>query len=824
MLIFFNFHRNEQRILFKNVIHDTYFFNLNTLKLHITLILLIAFSQKTIAQLVTAGNQGPQQLVQNVLLGGGVTVSNIQYQGAAASIGYFDGSNCNIGLNEGIVMTTGTIFNTGNGTERFGPHGPNDRENAGVDNNQPGYGLLTSIVGNTTYNATVLSFDFVPFAEIVEFRYVFASEEYPEYVGSQFNDVFGFFISGPGIGNNVNIARIPGTNVPVTINNVNAGLNSAFFVNNGTGITAPQNGSPFYVQYDGFTTVLTARANVICGQTYRIVLAIADVGDGIYDSGIFLEANSFSSPVDVDISYQLSSQAYDNDYTMAEGCTNATVTITRPQDLSNVALTIPITVSGTATMGLDYTNIPTSVTLAPGQTEVTFTIDAIADALVEGVETILIDFGIPDPCGQNDYIRITLAIDDVAPVQVTVPDAVVVCPGQEVTLFASPSGGGDGYNFLWNNGETGQSITVSPTVTTTYTVTVSDNCLDQSASSSGQVVVPVYEPLLVNAQTDLVTDCPFTPHTYVAEAFGGAGDYAFIWKNQLGFVMGSGPTLDVSTSSTTFFTVTVIDLCGNEATDTVYYTITSPPLYPFVRIDTLICFGDSVMLEASGTGGLGEKFFFWPHSGETTANVWVQPTQTTTYTVIVSDECTTFSVSASATVSVYRVFANFEVTSTLLFEDVPITFQNTSQSANFFTWVFSTGYQSNQIHEQHTFGEAGTYYVTLFAENENGCVDSIMKPIYIRPEHYIYVPNTYTPDGNRTNDFFSVHTVNIVELQIAIFNRWGEAIFTANKVDFTWDGTYEGLPVPDGPYIYRIEYRTIDNETGKLIGHVNVLR
>jgi gliding motility-associated-like protein len=66
--------------------------------------------------------------------------------------------------------------------------------------------------------------------------------------------------------------------------------------------------------------------------------------------------------------------------------------------------------------------------------------------------------------------------------------------------------------------------------------------------------------------------------------------------------------------------------------------------------------------------------------------------------------------------------------------------------------------------------------------------------------------------------------VNIVELQIAIFNRWGEAIFTANKVDFTWDGTYEGLPVPDGPYIYRIEYRTIDNETGKLIGHVNVLR
>ena len=684
---------------------------------------------------------------------------------------------------------------------------------------------MTNIVGNTTYNATVLSFDFVPFAEIVEFRYVFASEEYPEYVGSQFNDVFGFFISGPGVGNNVNIARIPGNNQPVTINNVNAVSNSAYFVDNGTGTTGPQNGSSYYVQYDGFTTVLTARANVICGQTYRIVIAVADVGDGIFDSGIFLEANSFSSPVDVDISYELSSLAYDNDYTMAEGCTSATVTVSRPQNLANTTLTIPITVSGTATAGVDYTNnIPASITLAPGQLETSFTISSIADALVEGIETIVIDFGIPDPCGQNDYVRVNLAIDDVAPVQITVPDAVVICPGQEVTLFASPTGGGDGYNFVWNTGETTQSITVSPNVTTNYTVSVTDNCLGQTATATGQVVVPTYPPLLVNAQSDVVTPCPFTPHTFSAEANGGAGDYAFIWKNPLGFVMGSGPTLSVSPSTSTWFTVTAIDLCGNEAMDTVYYTITSPPLYPFVRIDTLICFGDSVLLEASGTGGFGEIFFFWPHSGETTANVWVKPSQTTTYTCIVTDECGTFSVSASATVSVSRVFANFEVTSTLLYEDAPITFMNTSQNADFYNWVFSTGYQTAQTHAQYTFSEAGTYYVTLYAENEIGCRDSIMKPIYIRPEHFIYVPNTFTPDANRNNDFFSAVTVNIVELQVAIFNRWGEAVFTSNDVDFTWDGSYNGRPVNDGTYIYRIEYRTIDNETGKLVGHVNVLR
>ena len=776
------------------------------------------------AQLVTQGNQSPTQLVQNVLLGGGVTVSNIQYQGGAASIGYFNGSNTNIGLDEGIIMTTGTIFNTGNATDRYGPHGPNDRPNAGIDNGQPGFGLLTNIVGTSTFNATVLSFDFVPFADIVEFRYVFGSEEYPEYVGSQFNDVFGFFITGPGIGTNVNIARIPGTNVPVTINNVNAQSNSQHFVDNGTGNLPPQNMSNTFVQYDGFTQVLTARANVICGEQYRIILAIADVGDGIYDSGIFLEANSFSSPVEVDISYELSSLAFDNDYTMAEGCTSAEIILTRSADNLGTELTIPITVSGTATMGVDYSNIPNSVTFAPGQSELSFTIEAFADDIEEGVESIFIDFGIPDPCGENDFIRIELAIDDVAPVQVNVPDVVVTCPGQEVTLTAYPSGGGDGYNFQWSTGATSESIVVSPSETTNYFVTVNDNCLGDTSSAIGTVIVPVFEDLSVQAQSDFITDCPFVPVTFVAEASGGAGDYAFVWSNSNGNIMGTGPTLEVAPGVSMSYAVRVIDLCGNEAFDTVSYIITSPPLAPFVRIDTMICLGDSAFLQASGTGGFGEISFFWPHSGETSSEIWVTPNQTTTYTVEVSDECRTFVREASATVTISEVSADFFFESSHFFENLPINFENTSVNANFFHWVFSTGFQSFNTHVNYAFPQPGSYDITLFAENEIGCVDSITKIIHIRPEHYIYVPNTFTPDGNRHNEFFSASTINIVELQVAVFNRWGEAVFVSEKVDFAWDGTYNGAPVPDGPYVYRIEYTTIDGESAQILGHVNVLR
>lgn len=776
------------------------------------------------AQLVTQGGQSPQALVQNVLLGGGVTVSNIQYQGAGASIGYFNGTNCNIGLNEGIIMTTGTIFNTSGGGLRYGPHGPNDFPNAGLDNGQAGYGLLTNLVGTQTFNATVLSFDFVPLADFVEFRYVFASEEYPEYVNSQFNDVFGFFISGPGVGNNVNIALVPGTNLPVAINNVHAGLNPQYFVNNGDGSTAPSNSNPSFVQYDGFTTVLTASSNVICGEKYRIIIAIADVQDGIFDSGIFLEANSFSSPVEVDISFQLSSMSFDNNYTMAEGCTSATVTVTRDQSNTGAPLTIPITVSGTATMGVDYSNIPSSVSFAPGQAEVSFTLDAFADNLVEGIESIYIDFGIPDPCGNNDFIRIELAIADVQPVQVVVPDIDVLCPGQEVMLSANATGGGDGYNYLWNTGQTSQSIFVSPAVSTQYSVTVSDNCLNETANASGMVNVPNYDPLMVFAQSDFISECPFVSHTYTAEAIDGAGDYAFIWRNANGLNVGSGPSLTVSPGVSTFYIVRAIDLCNNIAEDTVYYTITSPPLYPFVRIDTLICLGDSMYLEASGTGGLGDKTYFWPHSGETSPNIWVKPNQTTTYVVIIADECLTFTVRDSATVSVSKVIADFTATSNTFFEGLPVNLNNTSQGATLYQWVFSNGFQSTATNLQYIFNPYGTYDVTLFAENDIGCLDSITKAINIRPEHFIYVPNTFTPDGNRFNDYFSVSTVNILTLEIGIFNRWGELIFGSNDVDFKWDGTYNGVMVGDNVYNYKINYTTIDGEEGEIFGHVNVLK
>ena len=219
-------------------------------------------------QLVTSNALTPQQLVQNVLVGNGVATSNITYTGDPNAIGSFDGTACNVGLDSGIILTTGTILNQVNFGAQEGPFGPNDQGGAGVDNNQPGEPLLAAASGNPSFNAARLEFDFIPQSDSLKFNFVFGSEEYLEFVNAGVNDAFGFFISGPnpmgGAYADQNIALVPGTALPVTIDNLNSTTNAAYYIDNGDGMTAPQNGSPAFIQYDGLTTVLEAKA--ACGM------------------------------------------------------------------------------------------------------------------------------------------------------------------------------------------------------------------------------------------------------------------------------------------------------------------------------------------------------------------------------------------------------------------------------------------------------------------------------------------------------------------------------------------------------------------------------
>jgi len=213
------------------------------------------------------------------LLGSGVTISNVSYTGANAASGYFtDGLTSGIGIDEGILLTSGFASNAGGNT--------NTSDSITGNNGLPGDSTLDGLIpGYTTYDATILEFDFVSSGDAAYFNYIFASDEYNEWADTAFNDVFGFFVEGN------NYALIPGTSTPVSINNVNNNSYSQYYNNNDPSDTSV----PYPFEYDGFTdTFTTSITNLTPGEAYHMTLGIADAGDHILDSGVFLEAGSFS--------------------------------------------------------------------------------------------------------------------------------------------------------------------------------------------------------------------------------------------------------------------------------------------------------------------------------------------------------------------------------------------------------------------------------------------------------------------------------------------------------------------------------------------------
>lgn len=237
----------------------------------------------------------PTNLVQ-AIVGPGVSFSNVQYFGTLAptvpaSAGTFsNGIAAGFGIESGIMLSSGFIVNA---------LGPNTSDGITGSLGTGGDTDLNALVGGGTQDRTVLEFDFVPNDDVIFIDYVFGSDEYNEYVNSNFNDVFAFFING------VNIALIPTTNIPVAINNVNNGnpFNTLpnsypqYYLNNDL-----QDGGPFYdIEMDGFTTVFRGQSAVVPNQTNHIKIAIADRGDAALDSWVFIKAGSFTPTPDTPV-------------------------------------------------------------------------------------------------------------------------------------------------------------------------------------------------------------------------------------------------------------------------------------------------------------------------------------------------------------------------------------------------------------------------------------------------------------------------------------------------------------------------------------------
>jgi len=420
------------------------------------------------AQLLIAPQATAQQMAGKLAGNGIAAITNVTYTGHPGASGIFTTGSVttNLAMDSGIILASGLAITA---------IGPNNNTGAGTNLNMPGDSLLNTLIpGYTTYDAVVLEFSFIPLSDSLFIRFVFGSEEYPDYANSSFNDVLGIFLSGPnplggGYQNHL-MSTLPDTTLPVSINNINNGtanngpcVNCQYYINN--------TGGP-YLQYNGITTPLTGMAMVVPGMTYTLRIAIADAGDGILDSGVFLEEGSlYTTPFRITTTY--SHPGAGN--VALEGCSQAYVEFALHRPASDTVWIPFDTIFGTATNGVDFPLIGNGVAILPGQTTATINIAPYDDNVTEGIEFISIVVKLTEAFTDT----VTIYIDDYTPMTLAVSNDTTLSCGDTLTLGVFPQLGKPPYAYQWSpthslhNPQDPAPQAVVHT-STTYTVIVTD--------------------------------------------------------------------------------------------------------------------------------------------------------------------------------------------------------------------------------------------------------------------------------------------------------------------------------------------------------------
>ncbi len=738
---------------------------------------LLTSASLTFGQMTVDDDFSPAWYVQNVLLGAGVTASNITYNGQAGTtpsnqVGRFYAPGTNLQLDSGVVLSSGLVVSDPNNFV-FGANGNVTdfaANSMGTFQSDPDLVLLS---GQSINDAAVLEFDFVPIGDSIKFRYVFGSEEYPGYTCSSFNDAFGFFLSGPGINgpytnNAINIALVPGTNIPISINTVNSGVsssgvntlcdqadpnwqaNSIYFVDNAAqaGVT---------VTYDGFTTVLTAFSIVQCGQPYHIKLAIGDGTDQTLDSGVFLEGGSFTSPPFVP-SLQPGPGIVGTN-TILESCFDVDFIFTRNGDSTNAA-TIQIETSGTATAGVDYVPpFPSEITFAPLQTEVHFSLNAPMD--VDGPESLIINVISPSNCTADTLnIPFTFVIDAMDPL-IAIGDAFLIDCGESVQLTPTVTGGFGAYGYQWsvNGASTDTSILYTPTQVQDVTVLITDSC---GLSTTGFFAVELTQPPPITASLTgpdpMVEGCDAATITIHRPA-GTSGDL-LITTEHTGtasqgadysitspiIISGNNPTVTAEVTplednssegeESVVITAAYTNACQQAVTATVSTDIIDADPIELTSLSPVViaCGSDSVPLLAEASGGVGSLDYLW-------SNGYTGP----------------------------------------------------------------TSYVSNSLD--------GIYNVTV----TDDCNHTRTAQVIVDPQCEIVIPNVISPNGDGDNDYFYIQGILASRSTVRIFNRWGQVVFEQVNYQNNW----AAADLPDGTYFYEVK---VDSKPDPYVGNVTVLK
>jgi gliding motility-associated-like protein len=423
-------------------------------------------------------------------------------------------------------------------------------------------------------------------------------------------------------------------------------------------------------------------------------------------------------------------------------------------------------------------------------------------------------------------------------------------------------------NFLWSDGTTLNTMDV--TMAGDYFLSASNSCgVDTAFFSVADLGTSLPAPILTG--DTLVCD-------NIATTLMANGASTYVWSNPM---MASGGSFTTTTagnyyviadntcgSDTTFFTITTgstpdIDPIANVSIcDGVSATITATGASNYVWSDnstgntfttsnvgnyfvssTSICGTDSeqftILSSGSAPAGMisGNLFTCEPNSSSTLtvsggdSYLWStgNTTTTETYTTNTSGTVTVINSCGQDIIPFTIVFgsinASFEMSDTIDYEPATIAFTNTSSNATSSNWDFGNGIFSNDYDATNLYSNDGIYTITLITFNSYGCTDTATGQVTILPIPEITIPNIFTPNSDKTNDYFTVSHPLITNIKGSIYNRWGNLLYQSDATDFIWNGYEEsGKPAPDGTYFYIFEITLINDEVREESGSIMLSR
>ena len=403
-------------------------------------------------------------------------------------------------------------------------------------------------------------------------------------------------------------------------------------------------------------------------------------------------------------------------------------------------------------------------------------------------------------------------------VPVITVNSPTICPGSSATITATSAGTN---TYVWNTGQSTQSITVSPPANTTYTVTAtsSDGC-----TNSAQSVVTVD---LLNASITNIVDetCSRSNGEATVTVSSGTPPYTYHWSC---FPPQYNQTMTGVHAGTYNVTVTDANNCSAVYPVTI---INSPPPTTSVISTPEICSHSDGTVTVTASGGSGTYTYNWntnpPQTTQTATNL-----PSGIYTVIVDDGICT----ASGSINVTNIpgptayFICYPKVLTIM--DGPVSFEDESYS-NIVNWAWTLGDGStatNVTTFDHQYMNVGTYPVTLIVTDTNGCKDTAEDVIIVKDIFTIYIPNCFTPNDDGFNDYFFPKGINWDPdfFDFYIFDRWGNMIYETHTIGDTWNGTVFNKGTQDDMvidvYVYLIRVKELEGPKHEYIGRVTLVR